>query len=347
MEARENKQDLSYLSFVQLLSALAVVTLHTNGCFWEFSPEPYWRSANLIECLCYFAVPVFFMVSGITLIDYPARYSTGTFFKKRAVKTLIPFLAWSLIALGAKVAEGSIRLGELSVLSVLNGILSTEYMEIYWFFLALFGVYLCMPLFAAVPREKRRTLFPYLAVGGFVINALIPFLISLFSLPLRWPLSLQAAGGYLLFVIGGVWLHENPPDLGRRLLFYALGLFGLFLHAVGTRHASMAAGQIVQVFKGYTNVPAILYAFAAFLLLRELGKRVMATKAAGAVKALATYSFPVYLMHIFVLSVFKRLLPLNEYSLLYRLGMPWLVFTLIVLITWVMRKIPLVRRLVP
>ena len=63
----ENKNDLSCLSFIQLISALAMVTLHTTGCFWEFSREPYWRSANLIECLCYFAVPVFFMLSGITL----------------------------------------------------------------------------------------------------------------------------------------------------------------------------------------------------------------------------------------------------------------------------------------
>ena len=343
----ENKKDLSYLSFVQLLSALAVVTLHTNACFWEFSREAYWRSANVIECLCYFAVPVFFMISGITLIDYPSRYSTRVFFKKRAVKTLIPFLAWSLIALGAKLAEGSIRLSDLNLLSVLNGVFSSEYMEIYWFFPALFGVYLCMPLFAAVPREKRSSLFPYLLLAGFVVNALIPFLISVFHLALKWPLSLQVSGGYLLFAIGGIWLHENPPDLRRRILFYLAGLCGFLLHTVGTYCSSMAAGQIVSGFKGYTNAPAVLYAFAVFLFLRGLGSRVMTTKAAGAVKVLASYTFPVYLMHIFVLGVFKRLLPLDEYSLLYRLGTPCLVFAVVVMASWVMRKIPLVRRLVP
>ena len=54
------------LTFIQVISALAVVTLHTNGCFWQFSAtERYWFTANIIECLCYFAVPVFFMITGI------------------------------------------------------------------------------------------------------------------------------------------------------------------------------------------------------------------------------------------------------------------------------------------
>ena len=86
------------LTFIQVISALAVVTLHTNGCFWQFSAtERYWFTANIIECLCYFAVPVFFMITGITLLDYQDRYSTKEYFKKRFEKTLLPYVAWSLI----------------------------------------------------------------------------------------------------------------------------------------------------------------------------------------------------------------------------------------------------------
>ncbi len=37
-----------------------------------------WVSANLLETIFYFALPVFFMISGATLLDYRSKYSTKT-----------------------------------------------------------------------------------------------------------------------------------------------------------------------------------------------------------------------------------------------------------------------------
>ena len=89
----QHKKDTRYLSFLSVVACLAVVFLHTNGCFWNFSATGrYWLTANIIESVFYFAVPVFFMISGATLIDYSERYSTTVFFKKRILKTVIPFV---------------------------------------------------------------------------------------------------------------------------------------------------------------------------------------------------------------------------------------------------------------
>ena len=63
-----------YISILSVISSLAVVILHTNGCFWTFSYNGHWPSANVIESVMYFAVPIFFMISGATLIDYNERY---------------------------------------------------------------------------------------------------------------------------------------------------------------------------------------------------------------------------------------------------------------------------------
>lgn len=91
----------NYITLLKVLSAISVVYLHANGCFWTFSSEKrYWATANVIESFFYFAVPVFFMITGATLIDYRDRYDTKTFFKKRFQKTAIPFLLWSVFGLG-------------------------------------------------------------------------------------------------------------------------------------------------------------------------------------------------------------------------------------------------------
>ena len=92
-----SKKRVHYLSLASVISAFAVIMLHTNGCFWSFSKERYWITANIIESVMYFAVPVFFMVSGATLIDYRERYTTKQYAMKRIQKTLIPFIIWSLI----------------------------------------------------------------------------------------------------------------------------------------------------------------------------------------------------------------------------------------------------------
>lgn len=82
-----NKKNDNVITFLQVVSAFSVIALHTNSCFWNFDANAgYWFSANIIESVFYFAVPVFFMISGITLIDYQEKYSTKVFFLKRAKK---------------------------------------------------------------------------------------------------------------------------------------------------------------------------------------------------------------------------------------------------------------------
>ncbi|MCQ2971952.1 MAG: hypothetical protein MJ209_01460 [archaeon] len=58
---------IEYISLASVLSAIAVVYLHTNSVYHNFSFERYWITANIIECVFYFAVPIFFMISGALL----------------------------------------------------------------------------------------------------------------------------------------------------------------------------------------------------------------------------------------------------------------------------------------
>ena len=67
-------QRKNYIYLLSVISACAVVFLHTNSIFWTFSYESYWFWTNITECIFYFAVPIFFMISGITLLNYNERY---------------------------------------------------------------------------------------------------------------------------------------------------------------------------------------------------------------------------------------------------------------------------------
>ncbi len=54
-----NTVNSNYITILSILSAFSVVLLHANECCWDFSYENYWLTANVIESVFYFAVPIF------------------------------------------------------------------------------------------------------------------------------------------------------------------------------------------------------------------------------------------------------------------------------------------------
>ena len=84
---------------INISACIAVVILHVNGAVWGGPYGRFWVTSLILECVFYWAVPVFFMISGATLMDYRQRYDTKTFFKRRFSKTLIPFLFWSFVSI--------------------------------------------------------------------------------------------------------------------------------------------------------------------------------------------------------------------------------------------------------
>ena len=91
MNNKETYNRMLYIDILNVVSCLAVVFLHTNEMFWAFSYEPYWISANIIECVFYYAVPVFFMITGTTLIDYRKNTIQKSFFVSEFQKQLYHF----------------------------------------------------------------------------------------------------------------------------------------------------------------------------------------------------------------------------------------------------------------
>ena len=87
-----------YISVLNCIACLGVIFLHANIIFWGHPTGFLWTSANFIETFFYWPVPVFFMISGATLMNYRKRYSTIEFLKKRISKTVVPFLFWSIVA---------------------------------------------------------------------------------------------------------------------------------------------------------------------------------------------------------------------------------------------------------
>ena len=337
------------LDFLRAISTMAVVYLHANGCFWEEKTFNtwVWFSANVIECVCYFAVPVFFMLSGITLINYTERYSTKEFLKHRVIKTLVPYIIWTFFGALYYYLQGDIS--GISCKYILNGLLTgSSVISIYWFFPVLFGIYLCMPLYANVNKDKRKDVFLYLSVIGIVINSGLPFVNEVFNLQLSSSMTVGVVAQYMIWPVLGYLLYYYPLKKNTKMILYIMAAIGLIIQIVGTQKIMVTSNAVSMTYKGYNNIPSIFYSIGIFMFLCSASRWCARVKILRQiVELIAKYSFPIYLMHWYIVNFINRYNPVVHYSLKYRLIAPIGIAGACILIADILRKIPIVKCIVP
>lgn len=337
------KRHLEYISLLNIMACFAVVMLHVNSCFWTFSQDRYWLTANIIESVMYFAVPIFFMNTGATLIDYHKRYSTKNYIKKRVLKTVIPFCVWSIIGLFYVMWRHPDIIANKTLWQIIDMLLNTEIIEIYWFFVPLFSIYLSIPILSLIPEDKRQKGFSYLAVFSFLTVSLLPFLCFLIGIEYNNSLILSVGAGYIIYVVLGYLISHYEIQKEKRVIIYIFAIIGLLLHMVGTYCLSIKNNMIIETFKGYLNLPTVLYSTGIYVFF----KYIKISEKLKPIFKLNQYTFGIYLLHYYIIDFVTNRFSINTYSILYRLLGPFAIIFVCIIIIKIIRKIPIIRNIIP
>lgn len=340
----EKKINLTALS---VFACFAVVCLHTSG-FWTFRKSIGWIAANAVESFFYFAVPVFLMISGATLIDYRERYGTAEYFKKRIKKTVIPFLFWSAFSMLFSVLLDGSEIS-LNPFELINSVLMYEYNAIYYFFIILYGIYISVPVISLIPRENRQRSFIYITAAAFTVNSLLPF-ISVLSggrLTHNSTLNFYACSGYLIYPIIGYYLNNYSLSLKAKLAVLISGFIGLITMFTATAVLSFGAGEIVSSYKGYLSVPCVLYSSAVFLLFKMLPFERFPKFVIKVICFFGGQTFGIYLIHMFLYKAVGKVFDYGLLNPIERLVYAVILFSVSGIIIKLLQKLPFIRCLVP
>ena len=354
MSNSQTKEDTSYITLLSVISAVAVVIIHVNSyCFGNFgSDNRYWFGANIIECIVCFAIPMFFMISGATLIDYRDRYSTKEYFIKRIKKTVLPYLVWTAVSIIYFVLINRINISEINLRYLIERFISPTW--VYWFFAPLFIAYCIIPLLSLVPKEKRKSIFLYLALLSFISNSVIPFIQNnVYFFSFKNPFTI--GGEYTFYILAGYLLRHFKLDRKKEIAVYAAAIAGLLLHIIGTYRLSMNAGSLIDTCKGYNNVPCVLYSLGIFLLFKNYGNKLMSKFLNKPINFLAKYTFGIYLLHMYFVEMLPKLTVYAGIAdnasfvdtYLYRFSAVTIIIFMCVIIIFLLRKIPAIRHIVP
>lgn len=141
------------------------------------------------------------MLTGATLFEYRSRYTTAQFFIKRFQRAVLPFLIWSFILIGYGFYTGKIT--ELSIREGINAVFHTRdipFIEVYWFFIHLFSLYLLIPVLSLL-KDNARALC-YIIVLIFITHSVLPLVFDLLKLHYNWAIIFPMAGYSIYLVLG-------------------------------------------------------------------------------------------------------------------------------------------------
>ena len=347
MEIEKNKR-IMYFDILNILACFCVIWLHCNGIVHVYSTNRSWATSLIVETIAYWAVPVFFMLTGATLMDYRKKYDTKTFFKKRIMKTMIPFIIWSVLILIWKYYTNKIRIDNISFRSILNILLFNQQESVYWFFWSLFSIYISIPVLSVLTEQKNRKVLWYIVIVSAIFNS-IPVISKLTKINWNVSFNFPIAMGDIMYVVLGYLISTQDIKRKRRYIIYGLGVLAVFIRYFGTYYLSQNNGQLNKLFFGYTYFTALFLALAVFVFFKNVNyeKIFKQDKTKKIISKVSACSFGIYLIHQIVMTYEIKFLNINIQSWQWRTIGAVLTYVVCLSIVYIIRKIPLIKKIVP
>ena len=344
------KENIEAVRFMRVAAMLLVVLIHTTGVgLAQTSPDsPLYAYYLMLNRFTRFEGAVFVFLSGLVLFyTYESRAYTKalwkTFYKKRFLFILLPFLIWSCfyewfaVATGTRTFDGIAPIVE----RVLTG---QSYYQLY-FILILVQFYFLLPIFMWL-YHKVPFFKPLMIPIGFVVELGMAYLTKVNEWQFTFPLFTVYIASFML----GASVAVYYPQLKKQWNGIVLGaaIFGTTLLGIAYTYSFYMRNIVGDLTLSYVlfkalNIVFFLVAcyvlFKASLTLVAHGGKVLNATA----ERLRIYSFGFYLVHPFILFLAERWL-VAQTDLQFHLFI-WLRYILVVIGCYIF--IRMLHRLLP
>lgn len=311
-------------------------------------PSVNWYIGLATHSFFLWPVNVFFMISGFTLLrpSIVNNNKTGEikqFYIRRLKRLGIPLLVWNvlymIIHFLAAYHDGE-KLESIPIL--IEKFVLFEYNGFMWFFVPLIMIYLSMPFFAVFVLNADRRLLRLFLILGLILGGIPPL-----DATTRGGLSdIYLMGSrYLYFIVAGYYVGHFDLSVKTRRIIYTCSVICMLVMFGGTMLLTLYMPEHYRYFITYTNIPCTVSAIGVFTFFRYNDWNSLLNKLKLNKNSLAyfsSFSLGIYLIQGAWFTVLGFFHICDEHILLK-------FFVMYVLCTgsvWVMKHVPVVRRMI-
>lgn len=332
---------------IRLIATIGVVVLHVSstGLYGFGKTSTFdWMTANLVDSITRYCVPLFFMLSGALILS--KTESPLEFYKKRFMRVLLPFLFWSLIYGAVCAAIQYIKGNSISTVSFFTdilfykGVFSQQAYHL-WYIYVLIGIYILSPLIKPLLKSKVN-IYVLILVWTASIILCLPFFSFNNAITLFFKFICYT--GY--FIIGYI-LTKNEfkfKNIQKIALWISATVLVLYT-AISTFYLTNEDGKLNDTLYDYFSPNIVLFSVIVFLLIKSLN--VNLSEKHKIFRLINKYSYGIYLSHVLFLSVLERV-GLGWNFIHPSIGIPFATVTCLTLslgLIFLLNKIPVIRNL--
>lgn len=345
-----------FADILRCAGTVAVIIIHASYQLFYMQNDialDRWLAVNFWESCSRWAVPVFFMLSGMLLLNSSGKNVIQTILLKRVPRLILPLVAWSQIYL--------FWINRENILSHKSFSFSEGFRWMYqggvylhlWFLYTLIGIYLSIPVLNILSAHAGRNMKLYIILGWLGIHGFIGFIGSFYEL--KMGIDVPMFSLYMGYFLIGFWLKEYKLNVLERRIAVVITLACIALTFLGTFYLKEHAMKMENFYE-YSSPTVMISAVGLFIIARNINFSKIFTAngwLAVIIKEISSLTFGVYLSHVLVLEVLALGIftkPITANSIHPLIGIPLLslfVFIVCLAFTKLVRYIPVLRWLVP
>jgi len=302
IEEHKNSEYKYYLQYLRVLASIFVIVIHVTARFFKIDYNSLtWKFSAVLNCLSRTAVPIFFFITGILLLDESKNYTIKKIIKK-AAKFFVITTIWVLIY---KISDYYLYSAEINLIG---------YKYHLWFMFSYLMVIFLVPVLRLVCKKENKKIIEYLLLI-FVIGYIFINLLSLVrQINSNHILVRVARQGYgflesykfnmianpIILLITGWYIGNFDMSKYKRLAFGVLAINFLMVFVIVFLCVKAGSDYMFEFFSSYYNIFTYFSTIALFIVFKNLKTM---NKKRRVVSFAARNSFSIYLSHILVIDI--------------------------------------------
>lgn len=305
-----------------------------------------WIWSGIFNSISHWAVPVFFMISGMFFLNPAKSFNIEKFYKKNIGRIVLCIVVWGFFySLLDQYIYGTIS--AKSIIIAVYGIITGNTGYHLWFLYTLLVMYIATPALRIFTAHATKNQLDYALIVWFILSIAIgqvnTLAQELWGINNMLPYSAIIITGYGGYYLLGYRLKVYPlSDRALRLTCACAAVMIVIMSLasvlVSVKHDTWISGISAQL-----GIGQCVMATAVFSLAQKTKVK------SGIVSLLGQQVFGIYLVHVFFVSLLFRIYDLKLDAFcppLLILGYSVAIYALSLLVSWILTKIPGIKNIV-